>query len=80
MSGNVAIDANKHLRSLRSLIADSLTQAIGRATKEWIIDVSLYIGVKHRRWANNRCLVYSPPSLLLLLVPEILVAELSGAS
>ncbi len=51
----VAIDANKHLRHL---VADRSTQAIGRATKEWIIDVSLYIGVKHRRWANDGCLIY----------------------
>ena len=61
VSGNVAIDANKHLRSL---IADRLTHVIGRTMKEWIVNVSMYIGVKHQIWANNRCLVYFPPSSL----------------
>ena len=51
----VAIDANKHLWRL---VTNRSTQVIGRATKKWIICISLNVGVEHWSWANNRGLVF----------------------
>ncbi len=62
MSRNVAINSNKHLRSF---ITDWLTQAIGHATKKWIIDLSHYFGVKHWRRLNKCCLDYFFPPVTL---------------